>query len=86
MKIPKESDYSNKEISKRSRSNVERSPPSPIISFTHHLWLDNPSNNQIHTRNHPYHYALIFISLTTYRHKIENRNPKKNPPCKTTFL
>ena len=74
MKIPKESDSSNKENSEKIHC---RSPPSPIISFTHHFCLDNPSNEPLYTLIRPDHYALIFTSLTTYRHKIENRNPKK---------
>ena len=38
---------------------------------------DNPSNKPINTRKYCDHYALIKKSVTIYRHKTENRNPKK---------
>ena len=34
----------------------------------------------------PHHYALIFTTLTIYRHKPENPNQKKNLRAKTIFL
>ena len=47
---------------------------------------DNPSKPGINPENIPYWYALIFTTLTIYRHKTEIWNPKKKSTGENDFL
>ena len=61
--------------------------PNPWIMHSRGVFCDdNPSKLDNNPENIPDWYAAIFTTLTIYRHKTENWNPKKKSSGKNDFF